>query len=241
MAAGRSAASRNSATRDAPRGLRWSELERTLQRTYGPLLAAVDEVGRGPLAGPVVVCAVVMPSGAPEVPGVDDSKKLAPEARERAAAAVRAAALAYALGAASAREVDARNVYHATVLAMRRALAGLGRRLEARGLGARPDHVLVDGRPLRTLGVPHTAVVGGDARCYAVACASVVAKVTRDRLMRALAARHGAYAWERNAGYPTPAHRAAVAALGPTPHHRRSFLRAAPGAPDGAAEGGSGT
>ncbi|GJG85141.1 ribonuclease HII [Gemmatimonadetes bacterium T265] len=206
-----------------PGGLRWSELERTLQRTYGPLLAAVDEVGRGPLAGPVVVCALVMPPDAPEVPGVDDSKKLAPEARAGAAAAVRAAAVAYALGAASAREVDALNVYHATVLAMRRALAGLARRL-----GRAPDHVLVDGKPLRTLGTPHTAVVGGDARCYAVACASVVAKVTRDRLMRALAARHGAYAWERNAGYPTPAHRAAVAAFGPTAHHRRSFLAARP-------------
>ncbi len=207
-----------------PGGLRWSEIERTLQRAHGPLLAAVDEVGRGPLAGPVVVCALVMPPDAPEVAGVDDSKKLAPATRERAAAAVRAGALAYALGAASAREVDALNVYHATVLAMRRALAGLARRLDDRGLGRAPDHVLVDGKPVRTLGVPHTAVVGGDARCYAVACASVVAKVTRDRLMRALAARHGAYAWERNAGYPTPAHRAAVEAFGPTAHHRRSFL-----------------
>lgn len=201
-------------------GLRWSELERELQRAHGPLLAAIDEVGRGPLAGPVVACALVMPADAPEVPGVDDSKKLAPEARARAAAAVRAAAVACALGAASAREVDALNVYHATVLAMRRALARLARRL-----GGAPGHVLVDGRPIRTLGVPHTAVVGGDARCYAVACASVVAKVTRDRLMHALAARHAAYAWERNAGYPTPAHRAALAARGPTPHHRRSFLR----------------
>ncbi len=211
------------------RGLRWSTIERELQRTYGPLLAAVDEVGRGPLAGPVVVCAVVMPPDAPEVPGVDDSKKLAPDARERAAAAVRAAALACALGAASAREVDALNVYHATVLAMRRALTRLAGPPSAGGLGRLPDHTLVDGKPFRTLGVPHTAVVGGDAQCYAVACASVVAKVTRDRLMRALAARHGAYAWERNAGYPTPAHRAAVAAFGVTPHHRRSFLRGGEG------------
>ena len=209
-------------------GLRWSQIERELQRAHGPLLAAIDEVGRGPLAGPVVVCAVVMPADAPEVPGVDDSKKLAPAARARAAAAVRDAAVAYALGAASAREVDALNVYHATALAMRRALAALARRLAARGLGPAPDHVLVDGKPVRSLGVPHTAVVGGDGRCYAVACASVVAKVTRDRLMRALATRYGAYAWERNAGYPTPAHRAALGAVGPTPHHRRSFLRAVP-------------
>jgi hypothetical protein len=86
--------------------------------------------------------------------------------------------------------------------------------------------VLVDGKPVRTLGLPHTAVVGGDGACYAVACASVVAKEARDRLMRALAARHPAYAWERNAGYGTPAHRAAVAAHGLTPHHRRSFCGA---------------
>ncbi len=218
-----------SRARGAAAGLRWSEVERALQRAHGPLLAAVDEVGRGPLAGPVVVCALVMPAGAPEVPGVDDSKRLAPAARARADALVRAAAVAWALGAAGAREVDALNVYHATALAMRRALARLAARL-----GRAPDHVLVDGRPVRTLGVPHTAVVGGDGRCYAVACASVVAKEARDRLMRALAGRHPAYAWERNAGYGTAAHRAALRAHGPTPHHRRSFLRrvaAPPGAP----------
>ncbi len=184
----------------------------------------MDEVGRGPLAGPVVVCALVMPAGAAEVPGVDDSKRLAPAARARADAAVRAAAVAWALGAASAREVDALNVYHATTLAMRRALGALGRRL-----GRAPDHVLVDGKPVRALGVPHTAVVGGDGCCYAVACASVVAKEARDRLMRALARRYPAYGWERNAGYGTAAHRAAVAAGGATRHHRRSFLRGAPG------------
>ncbi|HEY0777325.1 MAG TPA: hypothetical protein VGD56_05085, partial [Gemmatirosa sp.] len=120
---------------EPPGGLRWSAPERELQRAHGPLLAAVDEVGRGPLAGPVVVCAIVMPPNAPEVAGVDDSKRLSAAARERAAAAVRAAAVAYGLGAASAREVDALNVYRATVLAMRRGLTALGRRLAARGLG----------------------------------------------------------------------------------------------------------
>ena len=206
-----------------PGGLRWSEIERALQAAHGPLLAAIDEVGRGPLAGPVVVCALVMPPDVAEIDGVNDSKKLAPAVRERVAAEVRAAAVALALGAASPREIDTLNVYHATVLAMRRALAGLSRQLAAGGLGPGPDHVLVDGKPLRSLGVPHTAVVGGDARCYAVGCASVVAKVTRDRLMRALARRHDAYAWDRNVGYPTPAHRTALATLGATPHHRRSF------------------
>jgi len=210
------------AVRPAPTGgLRWSDVERRLQRVHGPLLAAVDEVGRGPLAGPVVVCALVMPPDAPEVPGVDDSKRLSPAARARADALVRAEAVAWALGAASAREVDRRNVYQATALAMRRAVAALAARL-----GRAPDHVLVDGKPVRTLGLPHTAVVGGDGACYAVACASVVAKEARDRLMRALAGRHPAYAWERNAGYGTPAHRAAVAAHGLTPHHRRSFCGA---------------
>lgn len=201
-------------------GLRWSAIERALQQAHGPQLAAVDEVGRGPLAGPVVVCALVMPPNAPLVPGVDDSKRLAPAARARVDADVRAAAVAWALGAASAREVDALNVYHATTRAMRRALDRLERRL-----GRAPDHVLVDGRPVRLLGRAHTAVVGGDARCYAVACASVVAKEARDRLMRALALRHPAYAWARNAGYGTAAHRAAIDAHGPTAHHRRSFLR----------------
>ena len=209
-------------------GLGWSDVERALQRTHGPLLAAIDEVGRGPLAGPVVVCALVMPAQAPEIAGVDDSKRLTPAARARVDVAVRAGAVAWALGAASAAEVDRRNVYGATVLAMQRALARLTRRL-----GRTPDHVLVDGRPVRVLGVAHTAVVGGDGSCYAVACASVVAKEARDRLMRALDRRHPAYAWGRNAGYGTAAHRAAVAAHGLTPHHRRSFCGAIPGpAPD---------
>jgi ribonuclease HII len=197
---------------------RWSDVERRARLAHGPLLAGVDEVGRGPLAGPVVACAVVMPADGRKIPGVDDSKRLAAAERERLAGLVRRHALGVALGAASAREVDALNVFHATVLAMRRALVRLDR-----VLGAAPDHCLVDGIPLRTLGRPHTAVVGGDARCYAIACASIVAKVTRDRLMRALAARHGAYGWERNAGYGTTTHRAALEAHGLTPHHRRSF------------------
>ena len=198
---------------------RWSDLERAVRIAHGPFVAGVDEVGRGPLAGPVVACAVVLPPDAEPIAGVDDSKRLPAATRERLAVEIAARALAVGLGAASAREVDARNVYHATTLAMQRALAALARRL-----GCAPHHVLVDGRPIRALGVVHTAVVGGDGRCHAIACASIVAKVTRDRLMRALAARHPHYAWERNAGYGTAAHRAALGAHGATPHHRRSFL-----------------
>lgn len=200
-----------------PARRRWSDLERTLRRSGGPLIAGVDEVGRGPLAGPVVACAVVMPPDRRAIAGVDDSKALTPRERERLAAQIRRAALALALGAASAREIDRYNILNATVLAMRRALARLS---------VKPDHVLVDGRPLRTLGVEHVSVVGGDARCFSIACASLVAKVTRDRLMIALARRHPAYGWEHNVGYGTPAHLETLHTLGFSPHHRRSFAGA---------------
>ena len=197
---------------------RWSPIERRLREQYGPLLVGVDEVGRGPLAGPVVACAVVMPPGQRAIAGVNDSKQLDASTRERLALRIREQALVVSVGAASVREVDRINIYHATVLAMQRALARVGR-----GLGEAPSHVLVDGKPLRTLRTAHTAVVMGDAKCYAIACASIVAKVTRDRLMHALAARYPGYAWERNVGYGTAQHREALAQLGLTPHHRRSF------------------
>lgn len=197
---------------------RWSSIEREARATFGPLIAGIDEVGRGPLAGPVVVCAVVMPPDRRAIPGVDDSKQLKAPTRERLAVVIRERALGVALGAASVQEVERLNIHHATVLAMRRAI----RRLTPQ-LGLRPDHYLIDGKPLRTLGVPHTAVVKGDAKCYAIACASIVAKVVRDRLMTQLAARYPVYAWERNAGYGTPVHLQALADHGLTPHHRRTF------------------
>ncbi len=197
---------------------RWSHLERTARARYGPLLAGVDEVGRGPLAGPVVACAIVMPPNRRAIVGVNDSKQLDAKTRERLAVLIRQQALAFSLGAASAREIDRINIYHATILAMARALKGL----EAR-LGAAPDHILIDGKPLRTLGLVHSAVVKGDAKCYGIACASIVAKVTRDRLMTSLARRYEGFGWERNAGYGTPQHLAALAARGLTPHHRRRF------------------
>jgi len=193
---------------------RWSAIERDLRAGASSLIAGVDEVGRGPLAGPVVACAVIMPPDMRAVAGVDDSKRLSAADRVRLAATIRERALAVGIGAASVREIDRVNIYHATVLAMRRALARLT---------MSPDHVLVDGKPIRTLAVPHTAVVGGDGRCFSIACASIVAKVTRDRLMASLARHYPAYAWERNAGYGTPDHLAGLAAAGMTPHHRRTF------------------
>ena len=195
---------------------RWCPIERDLRAAGTTLIAGVDEVGRGPLAGPVVACAVIMPPDARAIAGVDDSKRLVAADRVRLAARIRERALALGLGAASVREIDRVNIYHASVLAMKRALARLP---------LAPQHILVDGRPIRTLGSPHQAVVHGDARCYAIACASIVAKVTRDRLMEALGRRHPAYRWERNAGYATPDHIGGLADAGLTPHHRRSFCR----------------
>ena len=146
--------------------------------------------------------------------GVDDSKKLSSSERETLAARIRERCLSVGIGAASVREIDRINIYHAAVLAMRRAL---GR------LRVTPDHVIVDGNPIRTLGVEHTAVVGGDARCHSIACASIVAKVTRDRLMHALARRYPHYRWDTNVGYGTSDHHAGLASHGLTPHHRLSF------------------
>lgn len=176
-------------------------------------IAGVDEAGRGPLAGPVVAAAVVLPWDC-FIDGVDDSKRLSGAQRERLAVLVQERALAVGIGAASSREIDQINILQATHLAMSRAISQLG--LE-------PDHVIVDGLPVPSLGEAQTAVVGGDRQVHSIACASILAKVTRDRLMRRLAERHPGYGWERNAGYGTPQHREALMRLGPTPHHRRSF------------------
>ncbi|NUQ11744.1 MAG: ribonuclease HII [Gemmatimonadaceae bacterium] len=193
---------------------RWSAIERELRAQHGPLIAGVDEVGRGPLAGPVVACAVIMPADRRAIAGVDDSKRVAEPDRVRLARRIRDAALAIGVGAASVREIDTYNIYHASTRAIRRAIERLP---------VRPAHVVLDGNPIRTLGIDHTAVVGGDARCYAIACASIVAKVLRDDLMRRLARRYPAYGWERNAGYATQEHIAVLDAIGGTPHHRTSF------------------
>ena len=195
---------------------RWTTIERDLRREKGPLLAGVDEVGRGPIAGPVIACAVIMPAETRAIAGVDDSKRLTHDQRVRLAAKIRERAVAFALGAASVREIDRINIYQASVLAMRRAL---GR------LKITPDHVVIDGRAMRTLPIPHTAVVHGDARCFSVACASILAKVTRDLLMTRLGRRYPHYIWDHNSGYTTRAHVAGLASYGITPHHRKSFCR----------------
>ena len=160
-----------------------------------------------------------MPAGR-AIAGVTDSKQLSAAERERLAARIREKAVALALAASSVREIGRHNIYQATVRAMARAIARLG---------VPPDEVLVDGKPIKTLGVAHHAVVGGDARCYSIACASIVAKVVRDRLMTRLATRYPSFGWERNAGYGTPAHLEALRRHGLTAHHRVQFCRTALG------------
>lgn len=176
-------------------------------------MAGVDEVGRGPLAGPVVAAAVILPPDL-RVEGATDSKAIPEEERDGVARAIRELALAVGLGAASPREVDSRGITEATRLALDRAL---------RQLPVRPGHVVVDGRPVKDLGWEHDAVVKGDYRVHCVACASVLAKVCRDDLMARLHPRYPHYGWDRNKGYGTADHRQALSDVGPSPHHRTSF------------------
>jgi ribonuclease HII len=178
------------------------------------LVAGVDEVGRGPLAGPVVAAAVVLPVEA-FVDGADDSKQLSPATREELFDAILHTAASVGVGAASVREIDRINILRATTRAMQRALARLH---------TPPQHVVVDGTPVKNLGWEHDAVVSGDALIHSVSCASIVAKVVRDRLMRRLSVRYPGYGWETNVGYGTAGHRSAIDELGTTPHHRLTFL-----------------
>lgn len=175
-------------------------------------VAGVDEVGRGPLAGPVLAAAVILdPDRLPE--GLDDSKRLTARARMQLFDAIQASARV-GLGEASVAEIDSLNILRASHLAMIRAISALGD----------ADFALVDGNLLpQGLGLPAQAVIGGDARSLSIAAASIMAKVTRDRIMVDLAQQHPGYGWERNAGYPTAEHRRALETLGVTPWHRRSF------------------
>lgn len=193
--------------------LRW---ERPLWNGGATRIAGVDEVGVAPTCGPVVAAAVILRPNCKRIPGVRDSKTLSAAQRERLVPIIRRRVLAIGVGAASVAEIDRLNIYHATHLAMRRAIARLGGH----------DHVLVDGNRIAGFEAevgPYTAIVDGDARVYSIACASVVAKTVRDRLLERLAVRYPAYGWERNAGYATREHRDAIRANGLTPHHRRSF------------------
>jgi len=184
-----------------------------LEREAGCLVAGIDEAGRGPLAGPVVAAAVILPlRGAPR--GIDDSKALTAEARAKLFARIEQCAVV-GVGAASVHEIDRINILEASLLAMRRAVAAMP---------YAPRFALIDGNRLPDdLPCPARAVVDGDAISRSIAAASIVAKVVRDRIMDALADSYPGYGWEHNRGYSTLDHRQAIAKLGVTAHHRRTF------------------
>ena len=192
----------------------WQE-EQTLWAQGYRRVAGIDEVGRGPLAGPVVAAAVILPPGfeAAWMERVQDSKLLTPKARSELAAAIHVAA-DVGLGAASSREIDRLGLVKATHRAMRRALATLY---------VAPDYVLVDGRERFRGGPPKKTIVDGDALCYCIAAASIVAKVARDRMMVKLDGRYPGYGFARHKGSATRQHMEALDRLGPTPAHRRLF------------------
>ncbi len=189
------------------------ELEQALRSRGHIRIAGVDEVGRGPLAGPVVAAAVVL--NLDVVPdGLNDSKKLTAKRRAKLEDLIRETAYV-AIGEASVEEIDELNILRASHLAMERAVAALN---------PAPDYLLIDGNMIpKHLKQPSQVVIKGDARSVSIAAASIVAKNWRDRLMVDLAQQHPGYGWETNAGYPSKQHREALQNLGVTPHHRRSF------------------
>ena len=178
------------------------------------LEAGCDEAGRGCLAGPVVAAAVILPERV-RLPGLDDSKKVAPAERERLRTLIKQRALAWAVGAADVAEIDGMNILHASFLAMHRAVAALA---------VRPEVLLVDGNRFDPYGdLPHHCIVGGDGKFRSIAAASILAKTHRDGLLEAMHRQDPRYGWDVNKGYPTAAHRAAIAVHGPSVHHRMSF------------------
>ena len=191
------------------------EIEDALRAEGYDIVCGVDEAGRGPLAGPVCAAAVILPRGV-TIEGLDDSKKLTEKRREALYDVIIAAAEAYGVAFAAVEEIEKLNILGATYLAMNRAIAALG-------VGI--DLALIDGNRNAGIEYPSRCIVKGDAKCVSIAAASVLAKVTRDRYMRALAEKYPGYGFERHKGYGTEAHYAAIRALGPCPEHRPSFLR----------------
>lgn len=177
------------------------------------LIAGVDEVGRGPLAGPVVTAAVILPENY-DLPGLTDSKKLTAKRRQVLDVEIRRQAVCWAYGEASIKEIDKINILQASLLAMQRAVSKLT---------IKPEKVLVDGNRSPDFGIPSIAIIGGDGIEDCISAASIIAKVSRDKLMRDFSLDYPEYGWQNNSGYPTKQHLDALIKYGITPHHRRSF------------------
>ena len=192
----------------------WQFEEELFAQGY-QMVCGVDEAGRGPLAGPVCAAAVILPPHL-EIPGLDDSKKLSDKRRRELFPIIKEQAIAYGIGLASHEEIDEINILQATFLAMKRALAQLE---------GKADFALIDGNRETDFGIPVQTVVKGDSRSANIAAASVLAKVTRDDIMEAMAEEYPQYGFEIHKGYGTKAHYAALTAHGPSPIHRMSFLK----------------
>ena len=191
------------------------EIENQYREQGFELICGVDEAGRGPLAGPVCAAAVILPQGL-RLDGLNDSKKLTEKKREQLFPQIREKALAFSVAFADVEEIESLNILNATFLAMNRAIAGLS---------LMPQLALIDGNRNRGIETESRCIIGGDGKCASIAAASILAKVTRDRLMLELAKEYPQYGFEKHKGYGTKAHYEALRQYGPCPVHRMSFLK----------------
>lgn len=193
----------------------WLEFEKEALAKGYKAVCGVDEAGRGPLAGPVCAAAVILPDGV-IIDGVNDSKKLSEKKRESLFDVIREQALSYSIAYATVDEIEEINILNATMLAMRRAIDGLE---------IKADYAMIDGNKIPPIDIDAECIVKGDAKSMSIACASILAKVSRDRLLYKYAEEYPMYGFDKHKGYGTAAHREAILKYGPCPYHRKSFLK----------------
>ena len=193
----------------------WLEYEKEALAKGYKSVCGVDEAGRGPLAGPVCAAAVILPEGV-IIDGVNDSKKLSEKKRESLFDVIREQALSYSIAYATVYEIEEINILNATMLAMRRAIDGLD---------IKADYAMIDGNKIPPIDIDAECIVKGDAKSMSIACASILAKVSRDRLLYKYAEEYPMYGFDKHKGYGTKVHREAILKYGPCPYHRKSFLK----------------
>lgn len=195
--------------------MNWNEYEQNAELKGYKAICGVDEAGRGPLAGPVCAAAVILPPNT-IIDGVNDSKKLSEKKREALFDVIKETAVSYCIAYASVEEIESINILNATMLAMKRAVEGLD---------VKADYAMIDGNKMPQLEIDGEAIVKGDAKSMSIACASILAKVSRDRLLYEYAKEYPQYHFEKHKGYGTTLHREAILEYGPCPYHRMSFLK----------------
>ena len=193
----------------------WLEFEKEALAKGYKSVCGVDEAGRGPLAGPICAAAVILPEGV-IIDGVNDSKKLSEKKRESLFDVIREQALSYSIAYATVDEIEEINILNATMLAMRRAIDGLD---------IKADYAMIDGNKIPPIDIDAECIVKGDAKSMSIACASILAKVSRDRLLYKYAEEYPMYGFDKHKGYGTKVHREAILKYGPCPYHRKSFLK----------------